>query len=142
MEAFILIPIIAIIYGWAKTIPAGVAPPPMVNGFDNGGIHAANGFCSDYVENDDQLFTNNDDDLFNGGSMQSCDVGLSISAFDESPAFDGHMLIDDLLYNPAYEWFDANIYHHHDDHIADSMDTFSDPFSDISGSFFPTSFDD
>jgi hypothetical protein len=141
MEALILIPIVAIIYGWAKTIPAGMASPPGVNGFDSDDIHAVNGFCSDFVENDD-LSTDDDFDLFHSDNMSFCDGGFSSSLFDDSPAIDGHMLLDDLLYNPAYEWFEANIYHHHDDHISDCMNSFSDPFPDITDSISITSFDD
>lgn len=141
MEALILIPIIAIIYAWMQTIPAGMVSPSVENGFDNGGIHVANGFCSDYIENNDQLFTNNDSDLFNSDSMQSCNGGLSFSPFADDNLINVSTIGSDLMFDPINSWCSFNIYHH-DDHISGSMNSCSDPFSDITDSIFMTSFSD
>lgn len=134
MEALILIPIAFIIYGWMQSIPAGMAPPPGVNGVE-GGIFAANGFSGDYIENNDFLFAN-DDSFFSDSDSNSCDVGLNSHCFEDNILFDTHTIQDDMMFNPAYEWFGANIYHHDDDHFSDNSfsDTFSDPFSGINDS--------
>lgn len=128
MEALILIPIIAMIYGWAKTIPA-MASPPEVDGI-TGVIAFGNRHCDDYLQNDDSLFANDDDDscLFRGSDIFSCDVGVNSSAFENSHLFDMHTMQDDLMFNPAFEWCSFNIYHH-EDHSFDN--SFSDPFTGI-----------
>ena len=143
MEALILIPIGLIIFGWMKSIPAGMTPPSGVNGV-TGVIAFGNGYCDDFIQNDDSLFANDDDGddstLFNGSNIFSCDGGVDSSVFENCALSDMHTMQDDLMFNPAFEWCSINIYHH-EDHSFDN--SFSDPFSGIDDSIsISHSFDD
>ena len=129
MEIFILIPIVAVIYGWMQSFPAQPAPAEDING-----MYFGNGFCSDYVPNDESLFTDDymsststsfDDDMHLSSSISVDDDFFSIEY-----GFDQPDMIHELMFNPINSWSDINIYHHDDfTHDMSISDTFSDPFS-------------
>jgi hypothetical protein len=131
VEIFILIPIIAVIYGWMQSFPSHPAPVEDVNGLPFG-----NGFCDDYVPNSETLFA--DDDTFSTSMNFDDDIHLSsgISLNYDGYGFDQPDIIHELMFNPINSWSEISIYHH-DDHIFDdSMNTMNDPFScGISDSF-------
>ena len=118
MEALILIPVAFIIYGWMKSFPAPPAQPAGVNG--------CNGFCDDYVPGDDDLFNSDDDtnDLFFGTG------GINTVGFlEEDSIIPTDDLVNDLMFNPSFEWCSMNIYHHEDLFADDSNNSMSEPFS-------------
>lgn len=130
MEIFIIIPIVAVIYGWMQTFPAIKAPPAGVNGTDTG-IIFGNGFSDDYVQNDDSLFTYTDDDIFSTGMSFDDDMHLSSSISFDDPGcgIDPPDMLHEMMFNPIFEWNSFNIFHHDDiSHDMGISDTFSDPF--------------
>lgn len=138
MEIFILIPIIAVIYGWMHTIPSQPAPPEGVNG-----VAFGNGFCSDYVPNDESLFTDDDDTFSTGMNFDddmNSDSGMSIN--DDICRFDQPDMLHEMMFNPINSWCDFNIFHTDDAfHDIGITSAFDDQFSSgISSTFH--SFDD
>ncbi|HIJ87409.1 MAG TPA: hypothetical protein HPP97_06930 [Desulfuromonadales bacterium] len=135
MEALILIPVAAIIYGWLKTFPS-ITAPGIINGTESA-VTFGNGFCDDYVLNEDTLFACDD-----GGSNEFNEIGTCFGNDifnDDTNNINCTFLADDMMFNPAYEWCTFNIYHHSDTFndmgVNDSFnDTFSSGFSDMSSS--------
>ncbi len=140
MEALILIPLGMIIYGWMQSFPAQQAPAEGVNGLSCG-----NGFCDDYVANGESLFANQDsDDTFSISTDTDNDIcsgtGISLNGdiFSSGCGIDPPDMIHEMMFNPAYEWCDFNIYHHEDHFIDDSMNSMNDPFTSTFDDGFST----
>ena len=143
MEVLILIPIGLAIFGWMQCFPPHQTLPTGVNG--------CNGYCDDYILNDESLFSSQDDDTFSTGiSIDDDDMnlgsGISMNndIFSNGCGIDPPDMVHEMMFNPAYEWCDFNIFHH-DDTFSTSITTslFSDDtFTDFSNGSSFTSFDD
>ncbi len=137
MEALILIPLGLIIYGWMQSLPNQPVLPACING--------TNGFCDDYVANSKSLFANQDDDdtfsIITGTDNDICSgAGISLNGdiFSSGCGIDPLDMIHEMMFNPAYEWCDFNIYHHDNHFIDDSMNSMNDTFTSAFDGGFST----